>query len=170
MQHRATKDTTRRSAKAVFLGRGFFSYGTADGRRWSLSLQNEALAKRLYEAEKDKWDARYASSKQAEAKAPEQDREDLTARLAEEFVELKSEFPDLAEFQQVPQTVVDMAVSKGITLIDAYLRYQHAEQKKLTAAKAAQEAAAKASPGSQAAGAGETNNPTIDAMMAGVWG
>lgn len=131
---------------------------------------NEALAKRLYEAEKDKWDARYASTKQEEAKAPEKDKADLTARLAGEFGELKAEFPDLAEFKQVPRPVVEMAVGKGITLIDAYLRYQHAEQKKLTAAKAAQEAAAKASPGSQAAGAGETTNPAIDAMMAGVWG
>lgn len=130
---------------------------------------NEALAKRLYEAEKDKWNTRYANSREEEARAPEKDKEDLTSRLAGEFLELKAEFPDVAEFKQVPQPVVDMAVNKGITLTDAYLRYQHSESKKALAAKAAQEAAAKASPGPQAAGAGETTNPTIDAMLAGVW-
>ena len=122
---------------------------------------NEALAKRLYEAEKDKWSARYANVREEEAKAPEKDREGLTERLANEFVELKAEFPDVAE--------LDMAVNKGISLTDAYLRYQHANARKASAAKAAQEAASKASPGPQAAGAGETANPTIEAMMAGVW-
>ena len=130
---------------------------------------NEALAKRLYEAEKDKWSARYANAREEEAKAPEKDRAGLTERLANEFVELKAEFPDVAEFKQVPQPVVDMAVNKGISLTDAYLRYQHANARKASAAKAAQEAASKASPGPQAAGAGETTNPTIDAMLAGVW-
>ena len=130
---------------------------------------NEALAKRLYESEKDKWNARYASVKEEDTKAPERDKEDLTARLANEFVELKAEFPDMAEFRQGPQTVVDMAVNKGISLTDAYLRYQHSEQKKASAAKAAQDAAAKATPGSHAAGSGETANPTIEAMMAGIW-
>ena len=130
---------------------------------------NEALAKRLYEAEKDKWSARYANVREEEAKAPEKDKAGLTERLANEFVELKADFPDVAEFKQVPQPVVDMAVNKGISLTDAYLRYQHANARKASAAKAAQEAASKASPGPQAAGAGETTNPTIDAMLAGVW-
>ena len=130
---------------------------------------NEALAKRLYEAEKDKWDTRYANVREEEAKAPERDQKDLTARLANEFVELKAEFPDMAEFRQVPQTVVDMAINKGISLTDAYLRYRNTENKRISAARTAREAAATASAGSQAAGAGETTNPTIDAMLAGVW-
>ena len=81
---------------------------------------------------------------------------------------LQQEFPELAEFSAVPKSVLDAAV-KGKNLTDAYLRYQRAESKKVSAAKATQEQAAKASAGSQAEGAGETTNPTIDAMLAGVW-
>lgn len=83
-------------------------------------------------------------------------------------MELQQEFPELAEFSAVPKSVLDAAV-KGKNLTDAYLRYQRAESKKVSAAKATQEQAAKASAGSQAEGAGETTNPTIDAMLAGVW-
>ena len=83
--------------------------------------------------------------------------------------ELQQEFPELAEFSAVPKSVLEAAV-KGKNLTDAYLRYQRTESKRVSAAKATQEQAAKVSAGSQAEGAGETTNPTIDAMMAGVWG
>lgn len=130
---------------------------------------NEALARRLYEAEKSQRQARVESSRKEEAAAAQKEKDDLAKRLADEFVELRQEFPELAEFSAVPKSVLDMAV-KGSNLTDAYLRYQHTESKKASAAKAAQEAAAKASAGPQAAGAGETADPAIDAMLAGVWG
>lgn len=95
-------------------------------------------------------------------------RPTLPKWLADEFVELQQEFPELAEFSAVPKAVLD-AVVKGKNLTDAYLRYQRTESKKVSAAKATQEQAAKASAGSQAEGAGETTNPTMDAMLAGVW-
>lgn len=130
---------------------------------------NDAIAQRLFDAEKAKRQGLFESQKQETAAAQEKQKADLTKRLADEFVELQREFPELAEFSAVPKSVLDMAV-KGANLTDAYLRYQHAENRKAAAAKAAQESAAKASPGSQAAGAGETTDPTIDAMLAGVWG
>lgn len=129
---------------------------------------NEAIAQRLFEAEQAKRQTLYDSSQKEAAAAQEKEKADLAKRLADEFVELQREFPEMAEFAAVPKSVLDMAV-KGVNLTDAYLRYQHSENKKASAAKAAQEQAAKASAGSQAKGAGETTNPTIDAMLAGVW-
>lgn len=129
---------------------------------------NESLANRLFEAEKAKRQSLYEDSRRQETAAAQKAKDDLAARLASEFLELKAEFPELSEFSAVPGSVLDMAV-KGVNLTDAYLRYQHTESKKAAAAKASQEAAAKASAGSQAAGGGETVNPTIDAMLAGIW-
>lgn len=129
---------------------------------------NESIAQRLFEAEKAKRQNLYDSNQKEAAAAQEKEKADLAKRLADEFVELQREFPEMAEFAAVPKSVLDMAV-KGVNLTDAYLRYQHSENKKTSAAKAAQEQAAKASAGSQAEGAGETTNPTIDAMLAGVW-
>jgi hypothetical protein len=126
---------------------------------------NEALANRLFDAEKLKRQTAAESVQKEAAAAQEKEKADLAKRLADEFVELQQE---LAEFSVVPKSVLDAAV-KGKNLTDAYLRYQRAESKKVSAAKATQEQAAKASTGSQADGAGETTNPTIDAMLAGVW-
>ena len=131
---------------------------------------NETLARRLYEAEKSQRQAKYESSQKEEEAAAQKEKDDLAKKLADEFLKLREEIPDIAQFQDLPQSVVDMAVKKNLSLMDAYLRYQYIESKKTSAAKAAQESAAKASPGSQAAGAGETTDPTIDAMLAGVWG
>ena len=130
---------------------------------------NESIAQRLFDAEKLKRQTAAESAQKEAAAAQEKEKADLAKRLADEFVELQQEFPELAEFSAVPKAVLDAAV-KGKNLTDAYLRYQRAESKKVSAAKATQEQAAKVSAGSQAEGAGETTNPTIDAMLAGVWG
>lgn len=130
---------------------------------------DEKLAKRLFEVEKAQRQAKYENARQREAAGEQKAREDLAKRLADEFLELKGEFPDIAEFSGLPKQVVDTAVTKGIALTDAYLRYQHAENKRIAAAKTAQEQAAKAAAGPQSAGVGETANPAIEAMMAGIW-
>ena len=65
--------------------------------------------------------------------------------------------------------MIEAAVDGGVSLADVYLRFQHGENQKIAAAKAAREAAARAAAGSQAAGAGENTDPAIDAMLAGIW-
>lgn len=130
---------------------------------------NESVAQRLFEAEKAKRQSLYEDSQKQAAAAQEKEKADLAKRLADDFLELKAEFPQMTEFSAVPKAVLDTAVRRGISLTDAFLRYQHAENKKVSAAKAAQEQAQKASAGSQAENGGETSNPTIDAMLAGVW-
>lgn len=130
---------------------------------------NESIAKRLHEAEKAQRQAQYETSLQAESNAEKQDQQVLAERLAADFLEMQKEFPEMTEFKEIPTAVVDTAVRKGISLMDAYLRYQHQENRKIAATRKTQKEAEKASAGSQAAGTEEASNPTMDAMMAGVW-
>lgn len=127
------------------------------------------LAKRLFQVQRDQGQARYEADARAEADTERQAGEELHRRLAAEFLELKGEFPEVPDFAALPKAVVETAVRRGISLTDAYLRHRHAEEKRIAAAKTAGERAARAAVGSQAAGAGETEDPAIDAMLAGVW-
>ena len=130
---------------------------------------DEELAKRMFEAEKAKRQARWESAREQEAAAVAQDREELHRRLADQYLELKKLVPDIGEFSRLPRQVIEAAVDGGVSLADAYLRFQHGANQKIAAAKAAREAAARAAAGSQAAGAGENTDPAIDAMLAGIW-
>lgn len=114
---------------------------------------NEELAKRMFEYQKSERSQKFTKLKEdeaaKEAESEQDERAKLTDRLAKEFVELGKEVPGtFAEFKDVPQPVVDMAIKKGISLFDAYLRYERAETRKAETTKAQQEKAAKASAGS----------------------
>ncbi len=85
------------------------------------------------------------ANKRAAAEAEEQS---VNERLAQEFVEMKNgDFPELSEFKDLPEEV-KRAAFEGLSLSHAYLKYKHNENKKIAAAKAQSEAAAKKSTGS----------------------
>ena len=90
--------------------------------------------------------------------------EDVTCRLAEEFLTLAEEFPQFVSPAQLPDEVLDMAAEKGISLLDAYLRYRLQEEKKVAAAAEKREQAAARSVGSLSRGAMETP-PEQDAFL-----
>lgn len=105
------------------------------------------LMKLYREKQKEKYDKVLADRKAAEESAAEESRESLETRLAKEFTELKSEFPDVSEFSSLPAEVKTDAAN-GRDLLSAYLRYQHSQQMKAEAAQAAEKESAKASTGS----------------------
>ena len=124
---------------------------------------NEAAGKKLFELQKAERDRKFEELRQTEAKAAEEEekteREQLTKRLADDFIELDREMPgEFKDFSAVPQEVVNLAVRRGIPLLDAYLRVQRSESRKIEAAKAQQEKAAKASIGSVADTPKETDS------------
>ncbi len=82
-------------------------------------------------------------------KADEDARTAVTERLASEFIELQGEFPELTTIEGVPDAVVRDATKNGRHLLDAYLRYQRAESKKIERNAAATAQAAAAAVGSQ---------------------
>ena len=90
--------------------------------------------------------------------------QDVTARLAEDFLMLEKEFPQFISPKQLPDGVLDMAAEQGITLLDAYLRYRLQEEKKVAAAVEKQREAAMQSAGSLSRGAVQTP-PEQDAFL-----
>lgn len=126
------------------------------------------LMKVYREGQKQKYDKIVADRKEAAQKAERDKRESLEARLASEFSELKAEFPELAEFSQLPKEVKTDAAN-GRDLMSAYLRYMHRENKKIAAAKSSEETAAKATTGT--AGTAENTADTVDdAFFRGLMG
>ena len=120
-----------------------------------------------YQAEKGKKiDAAKNKRLQDEATA----EQNINTRLANEFIELQKEFPELTEFADLPESV-RRAAAEGKDLTHAYLLHQHRENKKIAAAKASEEAAAAKSAGSMA------DNPSLDnktsaekSYLKGLWG
>ena len=126
------------------------------------------LMKVYREGQKQKYDKIVSDRKEAAQKAENEKRESLEARLASEFSELKAEFPELAEFSQLPKEVKTDAAN-GRDLMSAYLRYMHRENKKIAAAKSSEETAAKATTGT--AGTAENTADTVDdAFFRGLMG
>ena len=113
----------------------------------------------------------YAAAKTWFEKAAEQEsREAATKRLAEEFMELQKEFPEIKDFQGIPDSVLHQSIGKKISLLDAYLRYQRSEQKKRDQAEASAKAAKESSTGSMQSQAEGAENAIISAALKGVFG
>lgn len=90
--------------------------------------------------------------------------EDITDRLAEEFLALTEEFPRLLHPGDLPEGVLDTAAREGIPLLDAYLRHRWQEEKKVAAATDSRRRAAQCSAGSLSRTAVETP-PEQDAFL-----
>lgn len=128
---------------------------------------NEEIAKRLLEVETKERDAAFASAMQAEEKAAADEKEQSRERLAGELRELMEECPEITGAKDVPKTVFTDAAKSGRSLTDAYLRYRHSEQKRVEAAKRAQQSAAAASVGSRQDSAPANDPDPILAALTG---
>lgn len=133
---------------------------------------NEEVAKMLYAYQKkerlSKLGEKKAESLRSKEEMTKAKRDQLQDTLAQGYIELVKEIPDkFASFKDVPRPVVDMAVKKGISLLDAYLRFEHSENRKRESAKAKQTAAASSSSGTMESKPVETA-PEIDAFLAGL--
>lgn len=118
----------------------------------------------------------YQNSKQGKIDAAKNKRlqdeataeQNINTRLANEFIELQKEFPELSEFADLPESV-RRAAAEGKDLVHAYLLHQHRENKKIAAAKASEAKAAASSAGSMAT-SGDNVDKTASALMKGLWG
>ncbi len=109
-------------------------------------------------------EATAAASVEEQPIPEEQSTIDVTARLAEDFLALAGEFPQIADPAQLPDEVLDMAAELNISLLDAYLRYRLQEEKRVAAAAEKREQAARQSAGSLSRGAIQTP-PEQDAFL-----
>lgn len=107
------------------------------------------------------------NAKESQRAAAEAEEQTVNERLAQEFVEMKNgDFPELTEFKDLPEEVRRAAFG-GLSLSHAYLKYMHNENKKIAAAKASQEDAAKKSTGSMASD--KEDNSSTAALLKGLW-
>lgn len=132
---------------------------------------NEEVAKKLYEYQKAERLKSLADSKESERQQKQEKakgkQEQTQERLAKEYIELSGEFPGkFSSFKDVPKSVVEISVKKGISLYDAYLRFERSEAQKSEAAKSKQAEAAKQSSGSMKSDPINVA-PEIDAFMQG---
>lgn len=128
----------------------------------------EELMKVYRNEQKEKYERVLSDRRAAEESAQKEKQISLERRLAEEFTELKAEFPEIAEFSALPREVKAEA-AKGRDLLSAYLRYTHKENKRTAAAEQAEKAAAKASTG-QAASPAQSEENAVSAFMQGLSG
>lgn len=91
-------------------------------------------------------------------------------RLAEEFCRLREECPDVGAFDALPESVVQTALDEGISLLDAYLRYEHRERMRVQTAADAARKASTASAGAQRSELKPAPDPAVEAMLIGVRG
>ncbi len=129
----------------------------SDSRHYKQLLEemegNETAASRLFEMQKAERQRQFEQlcTEQADRERLEEtgQQEKTEQRLADDFLQLHSEFPDrFVYFKDVPSAVVESAVRENLPLLDAYLRYQHREARRAAAQQARQAEAAARSAGS----------------------
>ena len=119
---------------------------------------------KLYDLErKDRID----SAERAEQERIATEKQSLEQRLADEFVTLQKEFPNLTSFDKLPQSVIK-AASDGMPLGYAFLLHQHFESKKKTEAENSAKAAENSSTGAMNT-ADDKENGSMDAFQRGFW-
>ena len=122
----------------------------------------------LMELYNQKKESTIKAAEEAEAQKQKEQQTTLESRLADEFIRLQQEFPEVEKFEALPKSVVS-AAAKGQDLLSAYLLYQHTENKKAEAAKKTAEAAKNASGGSMSS-TPETSSSISEAFIRGLYG
>ena len=89
-------------------------------------------------------------------------------RLAAQFIELKSKFPEV-NIREIPKSVIEQSLKGEIPLYYAYLGYLHGERLKAERSSVAQEKASKAATGGLKDSPDRLSSPEIDAMLKGIW-
>lgn len=130
---------------------------------------DKETAERLLRLEQEDRQKVCRAHQQQEQTAAQEKQAALTARLATEFGELRQAFPAVDSVDALPETVLRDAVENGRHLLDAYLRHDYRERRRIEENRAAQAAAAGASAGSQADHpATNTPDAATAAMLRGV--
>ena len=130
---------------------------------------NEDLINAIYSAEVSKIKSAAGVIEADEQKAFAAEYENEHTRLADEFVALQKEFPELKGFKDVSKSVLQMAQKEKISLLDAQLRFNHAENKKIKEAEQSAAAAAESSTGSMQSSENNVNSSVLDAVLKGIW-
>lgn len=103
------------------------------------------------------------------ASATAEKEQSLNERLANEFTEMKKDFPELTDYASLPQQV-RKAAADGMPLAYAYLMHNHTEQKKVALAAEQAAEAAKKTAGSMNTDGSDTATEADKRFLASLWG
>ena len=93
----------------------------------------------------------------------------VNSRLADEYINLKSEMPDAPDYSDLPDSVIMEAAEGKRDLYSAYLRYLHREKMKIDAAKNTQQAATSASSGAMGRNSQDDITSAERSFLSGLW-
>lgn len=125
----------------------------------------EELAKELVRNRRAERQRKFKDIETVEREQEEAERAKQQENIAEQLKELKAEVPSISSIDDVPTAVLRLAENKNIGLYDAWLRYQHSENRRIEKAAQKQQEATKASTGSVASEP-ENKNTVADTFSA----
>lgn len=99
-----------------------------------------------------------------------EERISVNSRLADEYIALKREMPDVPDYTALPDSVILEAAEGKRDLYSAYLCHLHKEKKKIDAAKQTEEAALNASTKSMKSASEENISSVERNFLSGLWG
>ncbi len=99
----------------------------------------------------------------------QKDRENVSSRLANEYMTLKTEIPDAPDYSELPDSVIIDAAKGKRDLCSAYLHYLHKERMKIDAANKTKEAASAASLGKMSTNSGDNVSSSDRKFLSGLW-
>lgn len=117
-------------------------------------ITDEAAVNDLMELYRSREKEKYEQTLLGRKKAEEAARASLEGQIADSFLKLQKEFPEVADFKSLPDEV-KRAAGKGEDLLSAYLLYRHREGQAVKKAEESAKAAAAATPGSMSSEAGK---------------
>lgn len=123
----------------------------------------ESLMEVYHNKQKERYRAAVAD-REAESRREAADR---NAQIADEFIAMQKDFPELKSLSDIPPAVLKSA--DNMPLAYAYLLYKQREQNKINAANNAQNAAAASSTGSMSTPEAEGTAREENAFSRGVW-
>ena len=136
-------------------------------REQAVAAYGEEAGQRFYELERAERDRRYQSAQQGVCDELDRSKASREAMLAEQFVELQEWYPEFADFRDVPSDVVEQALDRGISLLDAHHRAVITAERYDREQRLSQQTAAAQTTGSLSFGGGETASP-MDAFLTGL--
>lgn len=131
---------------------------------------NEDAARRLFEVQNEKIAESVKKMLDDETAANAAELKDAQNQIVAQYEELREICHEVKTVKDIPQSVLKTAAEKKISLLDAYLRYQHTNAAKAAKAKETAANSAAASAGPMKSDANSGTDPLIEAMKSGMWG
>lgn len=98
-----------------------------------------------------------------------EENENINSRLADQYIELKNEFPEAPEYCDLPDSVIVEAAQGKRDLYSAYLCYLHKEKQRIDAANKTKEAATNASSGKMSNTETDVTSVADRGFLSGLW-